>query len=71
MVFRESSNAEFIMRKFVPDLENDNLQGFINDELNKFKFLDTMCAVRSFRNVDKDNIKERLKVLHEKWASSK
>jgi hypothetical protein len=27
--------------------------------------------VRSFRNVDKDNIKERLKVLHEKWASSK
>jgi hypothetical protein len=44
MVFRKSSNAEFIMRKFVPDLENDNLQGFINDTQQIQNFL-TRCVL--------------------------
>jgi hypothetical protein len=43
-------------RKLLPDLEDDDLQGFPNEEINKFKILDMVCAMRSSENTDKDNV---------------
>jgi hypothetical protein len=46
-------------RKLLPDLE-DNFQGFPNKDINKSEILDMVCAVRSFENVNKDNVEEWL-----------
>jgi hypothetical protein len=45
-------------RKLIPDLDDDDLQGF-RDEINRPKILDTVCATRSFENID-DHIEELL-----------
>jgi hypothetical protein len=45
-------------RKLLPDVEVDDLQGFPNEEINKSRILDMMCAVRSFENLDEDNVEE-------------
>jgi hypothetical protein len=37
-------------RKLVPDLEDDDLQGFRNEEISKSEILDMDCAVRSLKN---------------------
>jgi hypothetical protein len=47
-------------RKILPDLEQDDLQGFPNEEISKSKILDMVCAMRSFENINKDNVEELL-----------
>jgi hypothetical protein len=42
-------------RKLLPDIEDDYLQGFPNEEISKSKNLDMVCAMRSFENID-DNV---------------
>jgi hypothetical protein len=46
--------------KLLPDLEEDVLQCFPNEEISKSEILDMVFGVRSFENVDKDNIEEWL-----------
>jgi hypothetical protein len=45
-------------RKLVPGLEDDDLQGFPNEEIRKSEILDVVCAMRSFENMDEDNVEE-------------
>jgi hypothetical protein len=45
-------------RKLLPDTEENDLQSFPNEEISKSKILDMVCAMRSFENIDKDNIEE-------------
>jgi hypothetical protein len=54
-------------RNLIPDLEEDNLQGFPNEEINKSEILDMVCAMRSFENIDKNNIEECYRVVY--WSS--
>jgi hypothetical protein len=49
-----------LWRKHLPDLKEDGLQGFPNEEVGKFEILDMECAMRSFENVNKDNVEEWL-----------
>jgi hypothetical protein len=44
-------------RKLVPDLEEGNLQHFPKEEISESEILDTVCAMRSFKNINKDSIK--------------
>lgn len=37
-----------LQRKLVPDLEEDNLQGFPNEDIRKSEIFDSMCATRIF-----------------------
>jgi hypothetical protein len=48
-----------LWRKLLPDLEENHLQGFPNEETSKSKILDMVCAMRSFKNVE-DNTEEQL-----------
>jgi hypothetical protein len=43
-------------RKPVPDLEEYGLQGFCNEEISKSEILDVVCAMRSFENINEDNV---------------
>jgi hypothetical protein len=49
----ESSNAGLLWRKLLPDLEDD--LRLSNEEIGKFKILDTVCAMRSSETVNEDN----------------
>jgi hypothetical protein len=40
-------------RELFPDLEDDDLQGFPNEEIRKSKILD-MCTMRSFENFNEE-----------------
>jgi hypothetical protein len=42
-------------RKLLWDLEDD-FQGFLNEEIMKSKILDMVCAMKSFQNMNKDNV---------------
>jgi hypothetical protein len=35
-------------KKLLPDLENEDMQGFPNKEISKSEILDMVCATRSF-----------------------
>jgi hypothetical protein len=43
-------------RKLLPDL--DDLQSFPNEEISKSEILDMVCAMKSFENIDEDNVEE-------------
>jgi hypothetical protein len=58
-VFCESVTLVQWCLKLIPHLE-DYLQGFPNEEISKSEILNMVCAMRSFENVDKDNIEEWL-----------
>jgi hypothetical protein len=45
-------------RKLLPDLEEYDLQGFRNKEINKSENLDMVCAMRSFKSINEDNVEE-------------
>jgi hypothetical protein len=47
-------------RKLLPDLEDDDFQGFPNKETSKSENLDIVCAMKSYENTNKDNVKEWL-----------
>jgi hypothetical protein len=47
-------------RRLVPDLGDHDLQDFDNEEISKFKILDVVYAMRSFENIDQDNVEEWL-----------
>jgi hypothetical protein len=49
-----------LWRKLLPDLEDDDLQSFPNEQIGKPKILDMVCAMRNFENIDKGNIEEWL-----------
>jgi hypothetical protein len=49
-------------RKFLPDLEEEDLQGFLNEELSKPEILDLVCVMRDFENIDENNA--------DKWLQS-
>jgi hypothetical protein len=57
-------------RKLLPDLEDDDLQGFPDEEISKSEILDTVCAVRSFGNVDEITLKNGYRVMRVKGTSS-
>jgi hypothetical protein len=42
-------------RKLLPDLQDDDLQGFPNKENSKSEILDTVYAIRSSKNTDEHN----------------
>jgi hypothetical protein len=42
-------------------------KSFSNEEISKSESLDMVCAMKSFENVDKDNVQEW---MHVKWASN-
>jgi hypothetical protein len=44
-------------RKRLPDLEEDDLQGFPNEEIRKSEILDMVCAMRSFKNINEETMK--------------
>jgi hypothetical protein len=48
------------LRKLLPDLTEDDLQGLPDEEINKSQILDMVCAMRSFKNADDDNAEEWL-----------
>jgi hypothetical protein len=37
-----------LWRKLLPDLEEENMQGFPNEQISKSEILDMVCAMRSF-----------------------
>jgi hypothetical protein len=43
-------------RKPVPNLDDDDLQGFPNKETSKSEILVMVCTMRGFKNVDTDNV---------------
>jgi hypothetical protein len=47
-------------RKLLPDLEEDDFQGFPNKTITKSKISEMVYAMRSSENVNKDNAKEWL-----------
>jgi hypothetical protein len=44
-----------LWRKLVPNLEDDNLQGFPNEKISKSKIPDIVCTMISSENANKDN----------------
>jgi hypothetical protein len=44
-------------KKLLPGVEDD-MQGFPNEETSSSEILDLVCSVRSFGNMDKDNIEK-------------
>jgi hypothetical protein len=65
-----SVNPEMLVqswKKLLPDLEEDYLQGFPNEEI-KSEILDMVCDMRSFEN--KKKMKNGHRVMRVKWASS-
>jgi hypothetical protein len=47
-------------RKLLPDLKKVDLQGFPNEEISKSEIFDMVYAMRSFGNINKDNVKKLL-----------
>jgi hypothetical protein len=56
-------------RKLLPDLEEDDLQGFPNKKISKSEIPDMACAMRSFENI-KEEAENGYRVMSVKWASS-
>jgi hypothetical protein len=52
----------------LPDREDD-LQGFLNEEISKSKILDVVCYEKFQKNSNKET-KNNCGVMHVKWASS-
>jgi hypothetical protein len=48
--------------KLLPDLEEDKLQDFPNEEISKSKIPVMVCAMRSFEGIDDDNIAVRRRI---------
>jgi hypothetical protein len=46
--------------KLLQDLEEDNLQSFLNKEVSKSEILDMVCAMRNPEDADKDNAQDWL-----------
>jgi hypothetical protein len=44
-------------RRHLPDLEENVLQGFSNEEIRKSEILDMVCVMRSFENINKETLK--------------
>jgi hypothetical protein len=57
-------------RKLLPDLEEDDLQGFPNDRISKSNILDMVCAKRSFENINEEMLNNGYRVMSVNWASS-
>jgi hypothetical protein len=47
-------------RELLPDLEDDDFQGFPNEKISTSKIVDMVCAMRNFENTDEDNVEELL-----------
>jgi hypothetical protein len=45
-------------RKLLPHLEENDLQSFRNEGISKSEILDMVCTMRSFENIDEDNVVE-------------
>jgi hypothetical protein len=45
-------------RKLLPDLEEEDLQGFSNEVISSLKILEMVCFMRSFENADEDSVIE-------------
>jgi hypothetical protein len=43
-------------RKLLPDLEEDNLQGFPNEEISRSEILDMVCVMRSIENTNEETL---------------
>jgi hypothetical protein len=50
-------------RKLLADLEEDDLHGFPNEEISKYKILDIVCAIRSSENINKETLKNGYRVM--------
>jgi hypothetical protein len=58
-----------LWRKFVPDLEDDDLHSISDEEINKSEILEVVCAMRSFENVNEET-KNGYRVMRMNWACS-
>jgi hypothetical protein len=43
-------------QKLLPDLEDNNLQGFPNEEITKSDILDMVCDIRNSENTDEGKV---------------
>jgi hypothetical protein len=59
-----------LWRKLLPDLEEDDLQGFPNEGIGKSDILHMVFAMRSFENINEETLKNGYSVMSVKWASS-
>jgi hypothetical protein len=57
MVFHESSNAGSVMEETSSRPKDDDFQGFSNKEISTSTFLDMVCIIRSFDDVNSNNVK--------------
>lgn len=57
-------------KKLLPDLEDDDIQGFPKEEIKMSHILDMVCYMRSFENINKEMLQNGYNVKHVKWASS-
>lgn len=57
-------------KKLLPDLEDDDIQGFPKEEIKMSQILDMVCYMRSFENINKEMLQNGYNVKHVKWASS-
>jgi hypothetical protein len=58
------------LRKLLPKLRDDDLQGSSNKEISRSKILDMVCAISSFENINKEILKNRYRAMCVKCASS-
>jgi hypothetical protein len=57
-------------RKLLPDVKEDDLQGFPSEEISKSKILDMVCAMRSFENINEEMLMNGYSVMRVNWPSS-
>lgn len=61
-MFCESSNAGLIIEETSSVSKEDSVEGFPIEKTIKTKILGLVCAMRSFENIDKDNIDEWMQI---------
>jgi hypothetical protein len=59
-----------LWRKLLPDLDDDDLQGFPNTEISKSKTPDKVCAMRRSENINERMLKNVYRMMRVKWTSS-
>jgi hypothetical protein len=70
---KPSVNPVMLVRswgKLLPNLQDDDLQGFHNKEISKSEIFDMVCAMTSFENFNEETLKNGYRVMCVNWAFS-
>jgi hypothetical protein len=54
----------------LPDLEEEDVQGFLNKEISKSEILDVVCTTRNFGNINEETLNNAYREMGTKWTSS-